>query len=619
MQFKTTSLSYLLLISYCLMINVSFAQVAPTTTSNQIDPTQSIDLRTFQPTMDSQGFMSTERSVGIDTGKMDFGLFVDYAFNPLTQSINNQKSVLVDKLAAGQLSWAIGLFNRITLGISQTLVIVHADPDGPGIRDDFSADGLGDTRFRAKGIIFDSRYSPVGLSLMLDTAFAFGQVSNYTSYGQKPLILPWLIVDGQSTYFSWGLNLGFKSAQLRSIADPVTLETGMQVPRANPISVGQEGVIKLAGAIRYIPDFFEQNIEIYTALPLASGAQRGTLLEVMSGFRLHFNSGSHLTLGGGLGILDAYATPAPRLFMGVTYHPKPSDKDGDGIFDDVDQCIEQKEDFDKWEDQDGCPDPDNDFDGIEDLYDQCVNEKEDINQFEDEDGCPDGNRDIDRDGIIDSKDKCVNEPEDKDLFADEDGCPDPDNDRDMIKDKDDKCPINPEDSDLFEDEDGCPDPDNDKDRILDERDECPNDPEDYDGDKDQDGCPDLNQNVVIKKDKLDIKGTVYFETSKAIIKKESYALLLEIALILNQHPELGHIQIEGHTDDRGNFDKNMVLSQQRAESVMKFLIDEGSVEAKRLSAKGYGSTQPVVFEKNKEAWSKNRRVEFKIEGLNRQE
>jgi hypothetical protein len=124
MKLKTFQL-YAFLTSYLLITHLSFAQIAPAVSSNQINPNQSIDLRTFQPTMDSQGFMSTERSVGLDTGKMDFGLFVDYAFNPLTQKINGQKSVIVDKLAAGQLSWAIGLFNRLTLGISQTLVIVE--------------------------------------------------------------------------------------------------------------------------------------------------------------------------------------------------------------------------------------------------------------------------------------------------------------------------------------------------------------------------------------------------------------------------------------------------------------------------------------------------------------
>ncbi|HJZ87409.1 MAG TPA: OmpA family protein, partial [Polyangia bacterium] len=98
------------------------------------------------------------------------------------------------------------------------------------------------------------------------------------------------------------------------------------------------------------------------------------------------------------------------------------DRDGDGIKDDVDQCPDDPEDFDDFEDEDGCPDPDNDKDGIPDVDDLCPNE-----------------------------------PEDKDGFEDADGCPDPDNDKDRIPDVDDKCPNEPETYNGFEDADGCPD------------------------------------------------------------------------------------------------------------------------------------------------------------------
>jgi hypothetical protein len=131
---------------------------------------------------------------------------------------------------------------------------------------------------------------------------------------------------------------------------------------------------------------------------------------------------------------------------------------------------------------------DRDRDGIADKYDECPNEQEDWDGFEDLDGCPD--LDNDKDGIPDSRDQCINAPEDFDGFEDEDGCPDPDNDGDGILDIHDKCPNEPEDFDGFEDEDGCPDPDNDGDGILDIHDKCPNEPEDFNGFEDEDGCPD---------------------------------------------------------------------------------------------------------------------------------
>jgi outer membrane protein OmpA-like peptidoglycan-associated protein len=70
--------------------------------------------------------------------------------------------------------------------------------------------------------------------------------------------------------------------------------------------------------------------------------------------------------------------------------PKPvGDADGDGIKDNVDACPNDPEDFDGFEDSDGCPEPDNDGDGILDTADKCPNQPENFNGYEDEDGCPD--------------------------------------------------------------------------------------------------------------------------------------------------------------------------------------------------------------------------------------
>lgn len=69
--------------------------------------------------------------------------------------------------------------------------------------------------------------------------------------------------------------------------------------------------------------------------------------------------------------------------------PAPVDTDGDGIPDAADKCPDRAEDFDHFEDEDGCPDPDNDHDGLTDAMDKCPNEPETVNGFEDDDGCPD--------------------------------------------------------------------------------------------------------------------------------------------------------------------------------------------------------------------------------------
>jgi outer membrane protein OmpA-like peptidoglycan-associated protein len=105
----------------------------------------------------------------------------------------------------------------------------------------------------------------------------------------------------------------------------------------------------------------------------------------------------------------SYATaPVPRYGVQVNagwgrrfYHP---DTDKDGIPDAIDNCPNQAEDFDKFQDADGCPDYDNDKDGIPDSLDKCPNVAEDKDGFEDADGCPD--MDNDRDGVADEWDKC---------------------------------------------------------------------------------------------------------------------------------------------------------------------------------------------------------------------
>ena len=190
------------------------------------------------------------------------------------------------------------------------------------------------------------------------------------------------------------------------------------------------------------------------------------------------------------------------------------------------------------------------------------------------------------------------------------GCPDPDNDDDGILDVDDLCPMDPEDKDDFEDEDGCPDPDNDKDRILDVDDQCPNDPENYNGYEDDDGCPDRGR-VVVTDTKIEILDKIYFEYDSDVIKKESYPILDAVAQTLDGNPDIQLIEIQGHTDERGNDNYNLDLSSRRAASVKRYLVDKGIADD-RLTSQGYGESQPVDRKHNEQAWAANRRVEFLI-------
>lgn len=209
-----------------------------------------------------------------------------------------------------------------------------------------------------------------------------------------------------------------------------------------------------------------------------------------------------------------------------------SDIDMDGIPNKLDECPQQQEDFDKYKDNDGCPDPDNDADGVPDTRDKCLFEPEDRDNFEDEDGCPE--LDNDGDGMPDDKDDCPMEPEDNDGFKDNDGCPDLDNDGDGILDVDDKCKIDPEDIDGFEDEDGCPEFDNDKDGIKDTVDKCPLQPENKNGKDDSDGCPDRDNEPLPEK----FKKTILFVNGTAELTFETKQMLEnEIVPTLKEYTE----------------------------------------------------------------------------------
>jgi OmpA-OmpF porin, OOP family len=99
-----------------------------------------------------------------------------------------------------------------------------------------------------------------------------------------------------------------------------------------------------------------------------------------------------------------------------------NDPDIDGVLGAQDLCKDIQEDFDKFQDDDGCPDFDNDQDGIYDNQDLCPDSAEDFDNFRDDDGCPDP--DNDKDGVLDGSDLCPNNVEVMNGYKDDDGCPD---------------------------------------------------------------------------------------------------------------------------------------------------------------------------------------------------
>jgi outer membrane protein OmpA-like peptidoglycan-associated protein len=107
-----------------------------------------------------------------------------------------------------------------------------------------------------------------------------------------------------------------------------------------------------------------------------------------------------------------------------------------------------------------------------------------------------------------------------------------------------------------------------------------------------------------------IPQNVHFEKGKAILLGSSYSELDRLAAFLVRNPDL-RLTIEGHTDVIGDWEMNMTLSQERADMVAKYIAEKG-VDLRRMAAKGYGGTRPLVKQKSKEGNSENRRVAFII-------
>ncbi len=148
--------------------------------------------------------------------------------------------------------------------------------------------------------------------------------------------------------------------------------------------------------------------------------------------------------------------------------------------------------------------------------------------------------------------------------------------------------------------------DRDGDGIQDKDDKCPDEP----GFTRDDGCPDRDRVVDVGSELVTLD-PIQFEFDKAVIRPESFSILDAIVATMQGNPDIGLIEVQGHTDARGSAAYNLDLSDRRAAAVVVYLVEHG-VAHDRLISHGYGSTQPVDNRATEEAYTKNRRVAFVI-------
>jgi OmpA-OmpF porin, OOP family len=103
---------------------------------------------------------------------------------------------------------------------------------------------------------------------------------------------------------------------------------------------------------------------------------------------------------------------------------------------------------------------------------------------------------------------------------------------------------------------------------------------------------------------------IYFDFNKATLKPESFVELNKVVALLKENPTV-EIEIEGHTDSVGPDDRNQLLSQNRSQSVVDYIVSQG-IDAGRLQARGFGESKPIDTNDTDAGRANNRRVEFTV-------
>jgi peptidoglycan-associated lipoprotein len=125
--------------------------------------------------------------------------------------------------------------------------------------------------------------------------------------------------------------------------------------------------------------------------------------------------------------------------------------------------------------------------------------------------------------------------------------------------------------------------------------------------------PELLLEQITDPESLLSERVIYFAFDKSRVRDRYTDMIGAHAEFLQAHPEVT-LRLEGHADERGSREYNMALGERRAEAVADRLVLFGAGRA-QIETVSYGEERPVALGHNEEAWSQNRRVEFRYEGI----
>jgi OmpA-OmpF porin, OOP family len=514
------------------------------------------------------------------------GLTLDYAKNNvslLAPDGSTQQRVVSDQLFV-HVGAALILANRLRLGLNLPVALYQYGYGQPCAGATCSSSPLppnaaavGDLRAGADVRLFGEYGDPITMSVGAQIWLPTGRADEYTGDGVVR-VQPHLNIAGDVSDIAYAFRIGYETR------GRLNLPPGFnQNDFGNEVAVGASfGARLLDKRLLLGPEF-----NFYT---VASNAFQSVSSPAELLLGAHYRAGDwKISAGAGAGISDAYGSPGYRILLGLDWipaieKPKPvvADRDADGIPDSEDACPDTPGVRTNDPKTNGCPavaavapPPDRDGDGIPDAEDACP----DIPGIKTDDpktnGCP---SDRDKDGIADKDDACPDVPGVKTDDPKTNGCP-------------------------------PPDPDRDKDGIPNEADACPDEPGPANPDPKKNGCP----LAFVKEGVIQITEQPKFEVGSARILKDSDALLNAVLKVLNAHPEIKVVRVEGHTDNSGSAQFNKTLSAQRAASVAGWLTLHG-IDKSRLKSEGFGAERPIDTNATPAGKANNRRVEFHIEG-----
>lgn len=509
-------------------------------------------------------------------GRLILGVTGDWAYKPLVLYAPNgdEQQAVIEHQFFAHLGGDVILADRLRLGFNLPIALYQSGESATVGTTTFSssnATSVGDLRLAADLRLVGEYRGPAELAIGVAAYLPTGSKDAFTGDG-KVRLAPRLLLAGELGRFVYAARAGF-------------------LYRAN--DAGFAGTSKssevfgaAAAGLRVLDEKLVIGPELYGSTSTASGgffARRTSPFEIL--FGAHYLAAPDFRIGAGVGpgLTRGVGAPEVRGLLSLEWVPAveavkqaPSDRDHDGILD-VD---------------DACPD----VSGVK-TDDAATN------------GCPPREKDRDHDGILDAVDACPDVPGVKTDDPATNGCaPEKDRDHDGVLDVDDACP---DEAGVKTDDpktNGCPPPrDRDKDGILDDQDACPDAPGPANDDPKKNGCPAAR----IEQGQIKILERVEFENNSAKIRPESDRVLNAVLDVMQTHPEFTKLGVQGHTDNRGAAGYNKRLSQQRANSVVKWLTDQGIAKA-RLSAAGFGLEKPIDSNDTDEGRQNNRRVEFHI-------